>query len=259
MLSAQPCPDTVAVKHGTAAFERSESGPTGDGTAMLQESAQHGTILDRCILFRALDDSGRANLAERATRSSFAAGSPIFHVGDPGDSMMIVANGTVRILLPTRQGKDLILSDLTTGDVFGEVALLDGLARSASAIALTRCDLIVIHRKDVLPFLRDHAAACLAIIALLCGRLRRADERMTDIGLSHLPVRLAKTLLGRTEADAPKRLACSQSELADMVGSSRESVNRALRQWHQQGIVELNEGWIAVIDRDALNALAECA
>ena len=259
LLSAQPRPDTVAAQHRTAAFERSGSSPMGDGTAMLQESVQLGTLLDRCILFRALDDSGKAALAGRVTHASYAAGAPIFHLGDPGDSMMIVANGTVRISLPTRQGRELILSDLGAGDVFGEVALLDGLPRSASATALTKCELIVIHRKDVLPFLRDHAEACLAIIALLCGRLRRADERMTDIGLSHLPVRLAKTLLGRTEGNVSKRIACSQSELADMVGSSRESVNRALRQWHQQGIVELNEGWIAVIDRGALNALAECA
>lgn len=221
--------------------------------------SQRIALLDRCILFNALDAPSKAELAERSVRTTYLAGAPIFHLGDPGDSVMIVANGTVRISLPTRQGREIILADLEEGDVFGEVALLDGLPRSASALALTNCDLIAIHRKDVLPFLREHVDACLAVISLLCQRLRRADERMTDIGLSHLPARLAKTLLSRTEGDAPKRLACSQSELADMVGSSRESVNRALRKWHQQGIVRLKDGWITVVQRDALDALAECA
>ena len=162
--------------------------------------------------------------------------------------------------MPTRQGKDLILADLNKGEVFGEVALLDGQPRSAAAQALTNCNLLVLRRGDVLPFLRLHAEACLALVELLCGRLRRADERMTDIGLSQLPVRLAKTLLNRTVADgqASRRLSNSQGELGDMVGASRESVNRTLRRWHEQGLVELKDGWITVLSRDALNALAEC-
>lgn len=93
----------------------------------------------------------------------------------------------------------------------------------------------------------------------LHGR-RRADERMTDMGLAHLPNRLARSLLARTSdtSDGALRLAFSQSEIADMVGSSRESVNRALRNWHPQGIVELKDGSITVLSRDAPGALAEC-
>lgn len=224
------------------------------------QEATPPTLLDRCILFRALDETGRIELAGRARRVSYDAGSPIFHLGDPGDSMMIVVTGVVRISLPTRQGKDVILADLGAGEVFGEVALLDGLPRSAAALAHTNCDLLVVQRNDVMPFLRARADACLALVTVLCERLRRADERMTDIGLSQLPVRLAKTLLRRAASDrgGRKRLALSQTELGDMIGSSRESVNRTLRHWHQQGILELHGGWITLRNRDALAALAEC-
>jgi CRP/FNR family cyclic AMP-dependent transcriptional regulator len=234
----------------------------GGGSAMLQKrTGQHNALFDRCFLFRALGQSDRALLAARAVRARYAAGTPVFQMGDPGDSMMVIVAGGVRISLPTKAGRDIILSDLKAGEVFGEVALLDGLPRSAAATALTNCELLLLRREDVIPFLRSQPDSCLALVALLCGRLRQADERMTDIGLSHLPARLAKTILSRTSdgTGAASRIGVSQSDLAGMVGSSRESVNRTLRQWHQQGLLELKDGWITILGRDALAALAACA
>lgn len=227
---------------------------------MSDQTLSDNDLLNKCILFSALDQSGQRELASKTTRAHFAAGSSIFHLGDSGQSMMVVLVGVVRIFLPTRQGKDVILVDLARGAIFGEVALLDGLPRSASAMALTNCDVLSVRRSDVLAFLKTRADACLAIIDILCGRLRRADERMTDIGLGHVSVRLAKVLLERTTAATElQKIRVSQSDLGDMVGSSRESVNRTLRQWHRQGIVQFDAGLICVARRDALTALAECA
>jgi CRP-like cAMP-binding protein len=217
--------------------------------------------LDRCLLFQALDQPARLDLARRAHRIELPAGTPVYQVGDPGENMMVVLAGTLRIWLPTLPGKEIILADIGPGEVVGEIALLDGEARSAAVTALTKCQLLVLERRDVLPFLRDNPEAALSLIALLCRRVRRADQRMTDIALSHLPARLARTLIGRVPTDArpPARLALSQSELADMVSATRESVNRALRAWHRRGIVELRDGWIVLLRQDALAALAGSA
>ena len=216
--------------------------------------------LDRCLLFQALEPADRRELADRAYRASYESGSPIFHLGDPGGQMMVVVVGTVRISLPTQPGKEIILDDLGPGELFGEVALLDGKDRSAAATALTNCQLLVLDRRHVVPFLVAHPRAAMSVIELLCGRLRHSDERMTDIAISHLPTRLAKTLINRVPDGTrrPPKLSLSQGELADMTGTSRESVNRTLRVWQQRGILEVRDGWIVIHRLDAVAALAGC-
>jgi CRP-like cAMP-binding protein len=216
-------------------------------------------LFERSLLFRALNDDARADLSARAFIVDYSAGEPIFHLGDAGTTMMTVVVGRVRIVLPTQSGKEIILADLGPGELFGEVALLDGGERSAAARAQTSCRLVVLERRDVLPFLLARPPAMLALVELLCARLRRADERMTDMVHSQLPTRLAKTIIGRTTGRRDEKLSFSQSELAAMVGVRRESVNRQLRAWHRAGLVELRDGWIVVHRRDALAALSGCA
>lgn len=213
--------------------------------------------LDGGLLFRALDEAARDELVNRARRCRYAAGDPVFHLGDPGQSMMAVLSGTVRISLVTSRGRDVVLADLGPGEVFGEVALLDGRDRSAGARALTDCELLVLDRRDVVPLLERRPDLCLRLLSLLCGRLRRSDERMADIAFSELPTRLAKTLLAQAGASAGERLRLSQGELADMVGSARENVNRHLSDWRRRGIVELGKGWVEVRRPAELAAIAE--
>ena len=226
---------------------------------MLKTAASDITVLEKSFLFGALDEADRRELAGRAYSRTYAAGMPIFHLGAPGDSMMAVLSGTVRISLPTPKGKELVLSDLSPGELFGEVALLDGAERSAAATALTDCELLVLHRRDVLPFLEQNPAACLKLLSLLCARLRGSDERMADIAFSDLGARLAKTLLQKTAASghsSPAKLALSQSELGNMIGGTRENVNRLLRDWRRLGIVETRKGWIVIVRPDHLAQLA---
>src|SRR5690242_9303916 len=106
--------------------------------------------LARCILFQALEPAARGEIAARAHHRHLPAGTPIFRSGDPGDSMMAIAAGTVRISMPTVPGREVVLADLLAGEVFGEVALLDGGGRSADATALTNCHLLQLDRRDVL-------------------------------------------------------------------------------------------------------------
>ena len=152
-------------------------------------------VLEKCALFAALDEPGRRELLSHAWPRSVSAGEPICHLGDPGHNMMAIVVGTVRISLPTVRGREIILADLPAGELFCEIAMLDGKPRSANATALTKCELLVLERRDVLPVLEKYPAACLKMMEILCARIRRSDERMSDIAFFDLPARLAKTLL----------------------------------------------------------------
>ncbi len=213
-------------------------------------------LLEKCALFSALNEPALLELVALARPRSFAAHEPICHVGDPGHSMMAVAVGTVRISLPTTKGREIILADMPAGELFGEIAMLDGKPRSANATALTNCELLVLERRDVLPFLERHPAACLKMMEFLCARIRRSDERMSDIAFFDLPARLAKTLLhypaqGREAA----KISLSQTELAEMAGGTRENVNRCLRDWERRGIVELKDRWTIIRKPEILRQL----
>jgi len=174
--------------------------------------------------------------------------------------MMVILNGTVRVSLPGPRGKGVILDDLPAGELLGEVALLDGKERSADATALTRCEFVVLERRDVVAFLEKRPDICLKLLELMCARLRKSDQRMSDIAFLELSVRLAKVLLDRISptgrAGAKSKLSLSQTELANMINATRENVNRCLRNWQRQGIVDLDERWIVVLQREALGAIA---
>jgi CRP/FNR family cyclic AMP-dependent transcriptional regulator len=220
-------------------------------------AAQGRKLLEQSALFSAMDDRSRHELAARAKPCSFGAGEPIFRLDEPGFSLFAIVAGTVRIWLPTMTGKEIILADLPAGELFGEIAMLDGKPRSANATALTKCELLALARQDVIPLLEKNTAACLKLMEMLCARIRRSDERMADIAFFELPVRLAKVLLSYPEkARGGTRLSLSQKELAEMAGGTRENANRCLRGWERQGIVALKDGWTIILKPDVLRRLA---
>ena len=231
--------------------------------------AENGTpqevvrLLGKCLVFRALDEPTRVELATRMRRRNYKASEPIFHLGAPGHSMMVILQGAVRVSLPSPKGRTIILADLGVGDVLGEVTLLDGMGRSADATAITNCSLAVLERRDVLPFLERRPEVCLTLLELMCARLRRSDERMSEIAFFDLPSRLAKVMLERIKesgtARTKPRLSLSQSELAAMINGTRENVNRCLRDWQRRGIVEIHDRWIVIAREEALRELADHA
>ncbi len=224
--------------------------------AIVTTTEEGRKLLEKCGLFRSLDEDIRRALAARAQPRRFAANEPICQLGEPGNSMMVVTLGTVRISLPAPKGKEIILADLTAGDMFGEIAMLDGRPRSANATAMSKCELMVLERRDVLAFLERNPKALMKLIEILCARIRRSDERMSDIAFLDLPLRLAKTLLYHLgQKRGPPRLSFSQTELAEMSGGTRENVNRCLREWQRRGILELKERWTIVLKPEALTAI----
>jgi CRP/FNR family transcriptional regulator, cyclic AMP receptor protein len=213
-------------------------------------------LLEQSPLFAGMHEYARRELVAQALPRNFVAGEPICHLGDPGLSMMAVVAGTVRISLPTVKGREIILADLPAGELFGEIALLDGKPRSANATALTKCELLVLERRHVTPLLEANPAVCLKLMEMLCARIRRSDERMADIAFFDLPTRLAKVLLNYPEkAHGATSLSLSQGELAEMAGGTRENVNRCLRDWRRRGIVTSKDGWTIILKAEELRRL----
>src|SRR5947208_1820949 len=159
-------------------------------------------LLADCILFRGLVRNDRDAVVARARLRHFAAGETIFLMGSPGDSMMAVLSGQVRISVPSPEGREIVLAILQPGEVFGEIALLDGKERTADARAMTGCDLAVLERRDVMEFLERQPNAWPRLVEVLCGRLRASDLHMAELAMQPLPVRLAKVLLRMAHSEA---------------------------------------------------------
>jgi CRP/FNR family cyclic AMP-dependent transcriptional regulator len=219
-------------------------------------------VLDSCILFRGLTDEERSALFGRAPTRAFAPGETIFLMGSPGDAMMAVLSGSVRISVSAPDGKELMLAIVRKGEVFGEIALLDRKERTADATALTECRLAILGRRDVLSFLERHPTVLLRIVDVLCGRLRRTNQHMAELALLPLPVRLAKALLRLAKvetwpANESPPIELSQHELATMIGASRESINKCLRAWQSHNLVRIRRGSVTIVDRAALEDMSE--
>ena len=219
-------------------------------------------LLGDCVLFRRLAPHEREALVARAHIRKFDAGATIFLTGALHDSMLAVLDGEVRISMPSTHGKEVVLAIVRAGEVFGEIAMHDGKPRSADAKALTSCNVVVLHRRDVLAVLARNPTAWLGLVEVLCSRLRHTDQHLVEVALLGLPQRLAKTLLRIVEAargQTPNRteLHLSQHELANLVGASRESVNKCLHEWRRAGTIRIEKRVIKIANRASLEAMAE--
>jgi CRP/FNR family transcriptional regulator, cyclic AMP receptor protein len=183
---------------------------------------------------------------------SVASGRTIFQKDDPGDGLYGVLAGNVAFTIGSRDGKDLILNVLGPGEFFGEIALLDGGGRSATALARSACRLLFIPRREFLSFFAERSDAMMQIIALLCARLRRSTDYIADSTFLGFSPRLAKQLIFMLGEAGPAPLRISQAELASMLGVSRERVNRQLVAWANSGILDQRRGRVVVRDRRAL-------
>lgn len=221
-------------------------------------------LLSNCFLFRGLEAEERKAIVNRARTRTFKAGETIFTIGSPGDRMMAVLSGNIRISVPAQGGREIVLAILHPGEVFGELAVLDGRERSADAVADTSCTLAILDRQEILTFLEHHPAAWLKLVAMLCDRLRRADELLADVALLQLPVRLAKMILriisDQTSSEASatsSTVRFSQGELANMLGGTRERVNKCIAGWQRERIVKASSGTITVLNKSALERISE--
>ena len=216
-------------------------------------------ILQAHPLFGKLGADLIDRLAACAHARTVRAGATIFQKGDPGDCLFAICAGTVRIGTHSIDGKDAVLNLIHAGEIFGEIALLDGRPRSADAQAVGDCELMVIARRDFMPMVAREPELALRLIEVLCARLRRTSQQVEDMTFLDLPARLAKTLLwlAASSRDAVSRqITLTQREIGEIVGMTRESVNKQLRAWEARDWISLRRGTIVVRDQAALAAIA---
>lgn len=217
-------------------------------------------ILRGHSLFCDLEPDAFDQLAHSAKKRKFKRGATIFAKGSPGDSLFLVISGTVKISVSSAEGRGAVFNFINAGEIFGEIAVLDGLARTADAITNTNCELYVINRRDFIPFLRSQPLLAAKLIELLCARLRWVSDHVEQVIFPELSGRLAKALIRLTDkhgAASDLTVNVTQQEISEMVGMSRESVNKQLHAWAGQKLVRLQRGAITVLDAKSLKAMAE--
>jgi CRP/FNR family transcriptional regulator, cyclic AMP receptor protein len=218
------------------------------------------SVLRKHPIFCDLEPEALDQLCRYAKHATLKRGATIFSKGDPGTSLIAVVSGTVKISISSAEGRSAILNLIGEGEIFGEVALLDGLARTADATANTNCEIFVIDRRDFIPFVRSQPALAMKLIELLCTRLRWTSDQVEEVILQNLPGRLASALLRLTEkhklAPGGRAIAITQQEISEMVGMTRESINKQLRVWAARNWVRLEHGAIIVLSAAPLQELA---
>ncbi len=196
--------------------------------------------------FAGLGDEAIDAIAVLCVSKRLEAGETLFLKGDPGDALYAVRRGQIRIATGISSGRRLTLNLLGPGDVFGEVALLDGRPRTADAVAVEPTELYTVLRRDFFRFLEQRPSVAIRIVELLCERIRWMSSQMEERALLPLEARLAHRLVALS-ADYGRELHVSQEELAVFVGASRESVNRQLQSWRRMGWIELGRNCIRVL------------
>jgi CRP/FNR family transcriptional regulator, cyclic AMP receptor protein len=218
------------------------------------------SVLRKHPIFCDLDTDAFEQLGRYAKPATLKRGATIFSKGDPGNSLIAVISGTVKISISSPDGRNAILNLIGAGEIFGEVAVLDGHARTADAIANSNCEIVVIDRREFLPFVKSQPALAMKFIELLCTRLRWTSDQVEEVILQDLPGRLASALIRLTDRHqaAPdcRTIAVTQQEISEMVGMSRESINKQLRAWAARSWVRLEHGAIVVLDIDSLQEVA---
>lgn len=209
--------------------------------------------LARADLFAALSDKARARLAQAGTMVTVEPAALLFAKGDKGDALFVLLEGEIEVRTSSESGRDVRLASLKPHALIGEMAVLDGGARSADICAIRRSRLLRISRDTAIATLESEPKALLRLISELVRRLRHADSALEDAALLDLGGRLARRLL--EEAGDGALVTLTQTELARRIGASREKVNRKLHEWEDEGWVQLGRSGVRLKERDKLQAL----
>jgi CRP/FNR family transcriptional regulator, cyclic AMP receptor protein len=215
------------------------------------------TILERTRLFRGLPSATIQQISALSIRRSYSRGAIVFSQADPGDALYGVVMGKIRISTGSADGREMFLNIMEPGDTFGEIALLDGRHRTATASATVPTELIIIPRDHFLELLKREPKLVSHVVQLLCERIRWTSGLAEESALLSVPERLVRRLvsLGQLhghETPHGVELSISQEELARFLGLSRQAVNQYLQTWKAQGWISLGRGKIVIVDKHAL-------
>lgn len=211
-------------------------------------------------------DTALANLQDLARRAqvvTYSSGQNIFSTGDISETLYIVLEGRVRIVRFSEEGQEVAFGLIDPGEVLGEVAMIDGGPRSASAFAQEKCQLAAINRNDFFQFLESEPKMTVHLLVVMCGRLRDTIDQVHNIGLKSVEARLARALLGFAANYGTVRrdgvlidLKIGQREIGAFVATTRESVGKQLSAWRDSGLIGRDGGKVVIRDMQALSDLA---
>ena len=215
-------------------------------------------VLKRVPLFADLSEADLTRFGEVTREREYPKNSVILFEDDPGDALYIVSTGQVKVVLIGEDGREVILSVLGDGDFFGEMSLIDDEPRSAHVIAMRDSHLLVLRRDDFQLQLEQHPKVALELLRVLVQRLRRADEKIGGLVLLDVNGRVAQLLLDLAEESGGPNITrkLTHHTIAQMIGSSRETVSRAMRELVDRGLIDVSRREITIKDHDALRALA---
>lgn len=221
-----------------------------------REQVDRAAILRAHPFFRGLDPSIVNELGPRAVTKTIRKGAVLFRKGDQGSSLCVLVSGAMRVDTPSAGGRSAVFNLILPGEIFGEIAALDGGIRSADVVAIERSEVMIIDRREVIPVLRRYPELALRFIEILCSRIRHTSEQVEDIVFLDLSGRLAKTLLFLHQKAAAEssqaKIRVTQREISQMIGASRESTNKQLRQWERARLLRIERGAIALLNPDKL-------
>ncbi len=216
------------------------------------------SILRNVPIFADLEDRDLEKIARLGTHQRYKKGNIVVLEQESGAALFVIITGKVKVVRTDEDGREVILSMFGPGEFFGEMALLDGLARSASVVATVRSELLMIHRREFLELLHEFPSVAIALLAELTMRLRKADMQIKSLSLKDAAGRVANVLLmladdlgvfrkGKVEIeDLPL-----QQDIANMAGTSRETVSRMLHQFIRDGQVQLKGNTLTINDFEA--------
>ena len=203
-------------------------------------------------------------LADRLVLRRFGPDQVIFHLGDPAGLLYIITSGKIKISHSSSDGQEAVLAILGEGDFFGELALLDDSPRSATAETIEPTEALTLHRDDFLKYIDNNPLFSRHVLHILAKRIRHLNNQVSDIFFLDLPARLARTLLllseqhGRATADGVViTISLTQTDLAEMTGATRVSINKALGRFRRAGWVRVEGRSLTVVDPDALERLIQ--
>jgi len=217
------------------------------------------TVLKRNSLFLGLSAPTIDRISKLATRRTYNSGDIVFSQGERSDALFGVITGKVRISISSQSGREIFLNVMEPGDTFGEISLLDGQPRTASATIIARSELIAITHKDFMLFLRQEPTLLNHVFILLCQRVRWTSGMVEDWALLDAPARLAQRLVSLCKMHGHEEgermvLKISQEELGQFLGLSRQVINQYLQTWSANGWVALGRNKITVIDEISLRS-----
>jgi CRP/FNR family transcriptional regulator, cyclic AMP receptor protein len=256
--------NSIGRLRSTGAFwdsiEAKTAGAERPPSAAQARERQFRDALAESDMFGALADAELDRLLEQGRIATYRADAPVFRRGDAAEELMIVLHGRIKLSSTSSKGRDLLFDFIEPGHCFGEFALLERRTRKLDATAVKPSAVFALRRRHMLACIEGHPEVAVRLIRVLCARLSRAMEMFEDRAQLGLPSRSARTLLRlASEHGNGKRidLKISQTEIAGLVGATREKVNRQLCAWCRCGILDLDDGHLTILDQRALRAIAE--